>query len=196
MIVAILRLRDLLNDNYKYNKESQEYYGGAKIFPLEFANIDATTLVVKKNGVVWADTNYSYDADTGEVTVTGTLTSGDVLTFSYDCYERYSDGELRGYIRNALYYLAVEKYKVFTAKVDNVIFPTPTDAEYSLISIIASILMKGNIRQYRTPEFTIAFAENLSVEEKIKQTLRQFRKSYGYLSYIDMNGQSAESEGS
>jgi hypothetical protein len=189
----ISKLRDLIDDGYKFVNESQEYFGSSKIFTLQYANIDATTLIVKKNGTIWAGTNYSYSSSTGKVTVTGTLTSGDVLTFEYNAYEKYSDSELRAYIRNAIYHLAIEKYKVFTAKSDNIIFPTPSESEECLLSIVAAILIKGNIRQYRTPEFTIVFdTDNMSVEKKIKATLQQFKKTFGQIAYIGTDEQLPE----
>jgi len=195
MTTIIEKVRNIVEDNYKINSETQEYYGGAKIFPLEFGNIDANSLVVYKNGTIWASANYSYSSTTGKVTVTGTLTAGDNLTFEYNAYEKYSDNELRGYVRSAIYHLAVEKYKTFTAKSDNVVFPTPTESEECLIAFIAAILIKGNIRQYRTPEFTIVFdTDNMSIEKKIKATIKQYNKAFGKITYIDMGEQLAEPE--
>lgn len=194
MTEGINRLRNLLNDGYKFNSEVQEYMGSSKIFTLEFANIDSTTLVVKKNGTIWVSANYTYSALTSQITVTGTLISGDNLTFSYNAYERYSDNELKAYLRNAIYYIAIEKYRVFTAKSDDIFFPTPTDSEYSLIAIVAAILIKGNIKQYKTPEFSITFNENISVEDKIKKTLRQYKKAFGYITYVDLTKEMAETE--
>lgn len=194
MDTILTKLRDIIGDNYTFIPDDiQEYYGGAKIFPLQYANIDSATLVVYKNGAIWAASNYSYSSTTGKVTVTGTLTSGDVLTFEYNAYEKYSTSELRGYIRSALYQLSVNKYKTFTAKSDNIIFPTPTEAEECLIAIIAAIINKGNIRQYRTPEFTITFdTDNMSVEKKIRNTLIQFKKTFGVISYIGTDEQLPE----
>jgi hypothetical protein len=194
MDTILTKIRDLAEDNLAPISEAQEYYGGSKIFSLQYANIDASTLVVYKNGVVWAASNYTYSSTTGKVTVTGTLTTGDVLTFEYSAYEKYSTNELRGFLRSALYHLTIGKYKVFTAKSDNIIFPTPGEAEESLIAIIAVILMKGSIRQYRTPEFTITFNENLSKEQKIKQAISQFSKTFGVIDYIDTEDNLAASE--
>jgi len=185
MDTIIAKVRDLIEDNYKYSPEIQEYYGGAKIFTLQSSNISETSLKVYKNGTLWADSNYSYDLDTGKVTVTGTLNTGDNLEFAYNTYEKYSDNEIRGYIRSALYHLTIEKYKTFCAKPGNIIFPTPSESEEDLIAIVASILIKGSIRSYRTPEFTIQFEEGVSSDEKIKQSIRQFNKAYGNIEYID-----------
>lgn len=195
MDAILLKLRDLLDDGYKPSSETQEYYGGAKIFTLSFANIDATTLVVKKNGTVWASANYSYSATTGQVTVTGTLATGDNLTFDYDAYQKWSTTSLRAYIRSALYNLAVEQYATFTARTDNIIFPTPVEKEECLIAIIAAILIKGNIKSYKTPEFSIVFdTDSMSVDKKIKTTVSKFRKAFGVLQYIDLSESMPEPE--
>jgi len=264
------KLRNLIQDNYKFIPETQEYYGGAKLFPLQYTNIDSITLTIYKNGTLWLITpiagsgvawartgsiititktghglitgdsvtisvssdvtalplgsktvtklndntftvvglnagatsgtctytivaNYSYSSTTGKVTITGILTSGDTLTFEYNAYEKYSTSELRGYIRSAIYQLAVNKYKVFTAKSDNIIFPSASESEECLISIIAAILIKGNVRQYRTPEFSIIFdTDNMSVEKKIRATLIQYRKTFGVFAYIKPDEQLPE----
>jgi hypothetical protein len=261
MDTLILKIRDLVNDGYQYITEEQEYVT-SKIFNLQYANIDSTSLVVQKNGVIWsitpvagvgvawsrvgttvtitksahgfitgdtatvtvssanaalplgaytvtkltADTftvtglnagatsgtctytivaNYSYSSTTGKVTVTGNLTAGDKVEFDYNCYSKYSDTELQGYIRSAVYYLTAEQYKTFSVKPPTIIFPTPSEGEESLIAIIAKILMNDGISNYRTPEFTINFNDKDSKETKIKKLITQYKKCYGYMDYVD-----------
>jgi hypothetical protein len=186
MTNTIIKLRDAIEDNYKYILDPFDYVT-SKIFTLTEANIDATTLVCEKNGVVYASSNYTYSAVTGKVTVTGTLVAGDVLIFGYNAYQKYSDNELRGYIRSALSYLSIERYKTFVARSDNMIFPTPTENEGYLISFIASVLIKGSISSYKTPEITINFNDKTSREEKIRQAIRQFSKTYGVIEYVELD---------
>jgi hypothetical protein len=256
MTNLLIKVRDILADNYKFNSETQEYYT-SKIFSLQDANIDSISLLVYKNGAIiptvsasWtrtgtvvtitktahglidedvitltissvivalplgtytitkltADTftvvglsagatsgtctynNYSYSTTNGKITIVGTLTAGeDSFTFTYNAYEKYSDAELQGYIRSALYYLTAEKYKTFKILPPTSIFPTPAEDEECLIAIIAAILIKGSIRQYRTPEITITFGENLSTEQKIKQAINQFSKTFGTIEYTDLS---------
>jgi hypothetical protein len=128
--------------------------------------------------------NYSYSTTTGKITITGTLTVGHSLEVDYSYYSKYSDNELRGFIKSAITYLAVEKYKVFSVKSDNIIFPTPNEGEEDLIALIASILIKGDLVGYRTPELTISFERGDSKEKKIKKFIRQYKKTYGTLIYI------------
>jgi len=263
MTDIIIKLRDAIEDNYKYTTDSFEYIT-SKIFTLTEANIDSTSLVCYKNGVLWpltpvagaavawtrvgtvvtitktahgfitGDTatvsvtsdaaalplgakivtkltdntftvvglnagaasgtctytivaNYAYSSSTGKVTITGNLTAGDVLEFIYNAYAKYSDIELRGYIRAALGYLAIERYKTFVARSDNTVFPTPTEAEEYLISFIASVIIKGAISSYKTPEISISFNDKMSKEDKIKQAIRQFSKTYGIIDYLDLD---------
>ena len=190
MTDIILRTRDLIGDNLITTGRDVFIYESitsSKIFTLTEANITASTIVVYKNGVLWAGTNYSYSATTGKLTVTGTLVAGDSLEVDYSYYAKYSDTELQGQIRSAISYLSVEKYGTFAVKTDNIIFPTPTAGEENLIALIAAILIKGDLVGYRTPELIMTFERGDSKEKKIKKFVRQFKKTYGCLKYIGMN---------
>lgn len=266
MTNIVLKLRDIIQDNYKYITETQDYIT-SHIFTLEYANI--SSLVVLNNGVTWSatipagvsvawtrsgaivtitkaahglitgdsitiatssavgalplgtylvttltsstftvtgvsassisgtcsyptSTNYTYSSTTGRVTITGIVIAGYVLTFSYNAYSKYSDAELQGYIRSALYHISIEKYKVFTIRPPTYIFPTPTEEEECLAAVIAAILIKGSITSYRTPEFQISFEENVSLSKRIKQTVSEFKKSFGVLDYVDLDDEPAE----
>lgn len=270
MTTIIIKLRDSIEDNYKYTTDSFEYIT-SKIFSLTEANIDSSSLVCYKNGTLWlltpvagagvawarnvtaitvtktahglitgdtitvtasSDTaavtlatkivtkltdntftfaglnaggstgtltytivaNYAYSSTTGKITVTGTLTAGDVLEFVYNAYIKYSDAELRGYIRAALGDLSIEKYKTFVAKSDNTIYPTPTEDEEYLISFVASVRIKGSISSYKTPEITINFNDKQSREDKIRQAIRQFSKVYGVIKYVELDEKIAPEE--
>jgi hypothetical protein len=189
MTTIIEKLRNSIEDNLiTTGRDSYTYESitSSKIFTLTEANISAATIVVLKNGVVWAGTNYSYFTTTGKITVTGTLVAGDSLEVNYSYYAKYSDTELQGRIKSAITYLSVEKYGTFAIKSDNVIFPTPNEGEENLIALIASILIKGDITSYRTPELSITFARGETIENKIKKFIRQCKKSYGYLTFIDL----------
>ena len=193
MTNIIIKLRDATEDNYKYTTDSFEYIT-SKVFTLTESNIDATSLVCYKNGTLWAATNYAYASTTGKVTVSAALTAGDVLEFVYNAYTKYSDTELRGYIRAALGDLAIEKYKTFVSKSDNTIYPTPTEDEEYLIAFVASIRIKGSISSYKTPEITINFNDKQSNSEKIRQAVRQFAKTYGVLDYVELDEETVPEE--
>jgi hypothetical protein len=186
---VILAVRDLIGDNLITTGRDVfifESITSSKIFTLTESNVSASTILVYKNGTLWAGTNYSYSTVTGKLTVTGTLTAGDSLEVDYSFYQKYSDTELGGFIRAAISYLVVEKYKCFAVKPPDIIFPTPTQSEIYLIAIVAAILIKGDVVSYRTPEFTITFGRGESIESKIKKFVRQYQKSYGVLIYIGL----------
>jgi len=191
----ILKCRDLIGDILKTDGRdcyTHESITSSKIFTLTEANVSASTIIVYKNGAMWVGTNYSYSSSTGKLTVTGTLVAGDSLEIDYSYYEKYSDTELQGFIRGAISYLSVEKYKCFAVKPPSIIFPTPTEGEENLIAIIATILIKGDVIAYRTPELTINFERGDSKEKKIKKFIRQFKKTLGVLDYINLELDMAE----
>lgn len=263
MTDIILKLRDNIEDNYKYTPDLFEYVT-SKIFTLTESNIDSTSLVCNKNGTLWLITpvagaavawsrtgtvvtitktahgfitgdtatisvtsdaaaltsgaklvtkltdntftvaglnagassgtctytvvaNYSYNSNNGKVTVTGNLTAGDSLEFNYNAYSKYSDNELRGYIRSALGYLAVSQYKTYVSRSDNNVYPTPTVNDEYLIALIAAIIIKGSISSYKTPEISITFNNKMSKEDMITLTIRQFSKVFGVLKYVELD---------
>jgi hypothetical protein len=190
MTDIILKVRNLIGDlliTTGRDVFTYESITSSKIFTLTEANINASTIIVYKNGSVWAGTNYSYSSTTGKLTVTGTLTAGNLLEVIYSYYEKYSDNELIGFINSSFFYLSIEKYKTFVLASDNTVFPTPSENEKNLIAVIASILIKGDIVSYRTPELSVSFERGDSKEKKIKKYVRQFNKVYGIIDYIDIN---------
>jgi hypothetical protein len=183
MDTVISKVRNLIEDNENFVRKILEY-NIAKVYILSDSNVITSTLKLYKNGTLWAGSNYSYDEDTEKVTVTGTLTGNDVLEVSYNCYEKYSDTEIAARIKAAISHLSVEQYKTFKIGEDDVVFPTPTEQEENLIAIVASILIKGDVVSYRTPEFSITFGRGESLDTKIKKIVRHFTKSFGILEYI------------
>ena len=187
MTTVIEKLRNLIGDNLITTGRDVftfESITSSKIFTITESNVSAASIIVLKNGVVWAASNYSYSATTGKITVTGTLAAGDSLEVDYSYYQKYSDTELQGFIKGAISYLAVGKYGTFAVKSDSIIFPTPTEAEENLLALIASILIKGDVTHYRTPEITINFEKSDSKEKKIYKIITQFKKTFGCLNYI------------
>jgi hypothetical protein len=189
MTEIILKIRDLVGDGLITNGNDTFEYISSKVFTLTSPNADVDTIKVYKNGTLVASSNYTYDSNTAMLSYTGTIVVGNIIQITYSYYTKYSDNELASYLRNALYYLGVVQYKTFTIESGDLLSPTPSVNEESLIAIVASILMKGNIRSYRTPEISITFGDesggSLSIDQKIRQLVSQFQKAYGVLEYID-----------
>lgn len=196
------KVRDIINDIAQLQKRQFEVFSvngsPLNVFTLTGRNIDEDTIKVYRNSILVADTEYTFDGDTNQLTYTGTLNVTDILDIWYDAFDKYSDRELNARIKAALYYLTTLKYKEYTFD-GALIVPTPTDAEEDLIAIVASILIKGNITRYSTPEFTVQFgtegSAGLSVEDKIKMTVNQFKQqTCGVLDYIDLCKKTPEEE--
>ena len=186
MDTIITKIRDLTHD-LATSIQDVFQYTTSKIFTLSEANVVVSSIVAYKNGAVYASSNYSYNSTTGKITVTGTLVSGDSIEFDYQAYLKYSDTEIKSYIRQSLIYLTAERYNTFVAKSDDTIFPTPSEAEEGLISLIATLLFDCTVSSYRTPEFTVTLEKDISRPMQIKRIIAQFRKSNGVLRYINPN---------
>jgi len=192
MTTIIAKVRNIINDGLETaGRQIFEFLSisSSKIFTLKESTAITASIKVYKNGVLWSDDNYTYDADTCQLTVaevTGEeLEVGDTLLVTFSYYKKYSDTIITRYINSALIYLSVAQYKTFIATTGDVLDPEPTVAEENLIALVASTLMEGNIRSYRTPEMTVVFGDTDSKDKKINQIIRKFNKSYGVLEYIE-----------
>lgn len=193
MITIIDKIRSLVGDLIDTTGRQVFQFlsvSSSKIFTLQESNVIENSIKVYKNGIEWSDDNWTYNPLTIQVVVdeeTGEeLEVGDSILVTFSFYKKYSDTEIIGNIKGAVSYLAVYKYKTFSHKSDNIIYPTPNETEENLIAIVASILMKGDIRQYRTPELTIIFNDNEPKEKRIMNVVRKFKKTYGEMEYIDL----------
>jgi len=153
-------------------------YTTSASFPLTEPNIDSTTIVVYKNGSVYSASNYTYSSTTGRITISG-LTAGDALEIYYSAYRKYSDTELNGYIRNALSWISSLQYKDFSVGSGDVILDSdevsPTVKEYNLIALVATVLIDGRIKSYKTNEITIQFSNNESIDIRIAKLVEAHR---------------------
>ena len=180
------KIRDLIGDNLKSNNDSPDVFEfiSANVFTLSESSLDSSSITVYKNGILWASSNYTYSSATNKITTSGTLVVGDILTVYYNYNSKYTDNELRGYLRAALTYLSVENYAEFSWESGDVIFPTPMESEICLIALIAKILIEPVLTSYRTPEISMSFVENQPKEKKIKIAIKQFSKNFGTFLYI------------
>lgn len=179
MNTAINLTRDLIADNAKACKPDIFTYTGIAVFPLTEPNLDAATIVVYKNGIVYNSSHYSYNANTGRLTITG-LTAGEVIEVYYSAYKKYSDAELEGYVKSALYRISMYQYKDFIlatgdAIVENITDEEPTIREYNLIAGVASILIDGKKKSYKTNEITITYTETDSIDTRISKLVEAYR---------------------
>ena len=185
----ITKIRAIIEDNEESCSDIFTYLttGASKIFTLTRKNPDSSTVLVYKNGILWANTNYSFNSINNKLTITGTLVAGDTLEITYIAYLKYSNTLLKKYIKAALSYISKEHYKDFKVSSDS-IFPTPTEAEENMIALICAVLINKSIRIYRTPELTIEFIEKETIEEKIEKIVLGFKRSLGVIDFHDLYG--------
>jgi high-affinity Fe2+/Pb2+ permease len=179
------KLRDLIGDNLKEGYDIYEYYT-SNIFVLSEPNVQSDSIKVYVNGLEHNGSgDWVFTATNNKLEVEG-LVVGNVVEVNYSAYLKYSDEELNGYIRAALVYISVEKYKDFADKC-GFLFPTPTEQEENLIALVACILIKQSIKSYKTPEITITFEDTMSKEQKIHKLIRKSRQFMGTLVYVDLS---------
>lgn len=185
MTTIIEKIRDIIGDNLVKSVDIFEYLS-SDIFTLQEANPIESSLSVLVNGLLHNGSGkWSFDPNTNKITVDDIAVS-DIIEIDYNTYLKYSDNEIKSYIRAALVYISVEKYKDFKNQSDY-IFPTPIEKEENLIALIASILINPPVKSYRTPEFSITFGETMSKEEKIKKLVKQYKSYIGVIDYIDLS---------
>lgn len=183
-------VRNLINDILKVCPPDCFTYTSSAVFPLTEPNIDATTLVVYKNGSIYASSNYTYNATTGSLTVTG-LTAGDAIVVYYSAYQKYSDNEIDAYIKSALVWISSLQYKDFSVASGNTILDSaeesPSVAEYNLIALIAFILIDGRLKSYKTNEITLTFTNNESIDVRIAKAVEAHREIEISADYHNLN---------
>jgi hypothetical protein len=189
MLNVIPIVRDLIEDNLSDGYNYFEYIN-SRYFTLSEPNAQSSTIKVYKNGTLMAGANYSFDSDTNKLNYTGTIAVGDKLEVYYKCYAKYSDFSIKAFIRNALYWITVCNYRDYAIESAETITYTEdgeavtlTDRDYRLIGLVTSILIKGDIKSYKTIELSITFNETLSVEDKIRRAVETFKTRYGVLDY-------------
>ena len=188
MQTIIDKIRNLIQDNLNTSPHDVFIYTISNLFTLLTPNASSSTILVYKNSVLMGDSNYTFDSNTNRLTYIGVLVSGDTIEVYYSAYIKYSDNEIKSYIRSALLYISTNRYKTFMSKND-LIFPSPSECEENLIALIGRILIIGDIKSYKTPELNIIFRETMSVDEKIRWVILQFKKSPGSIGFVSLDGE-------
>ena len=189
MITTILnKIRGLIADLEKSDYQSFTYSTSA-VFKIGRENVDSVTGVLK-NGSALSSGDYSYDSTTQEVTVSASLTANDIIRVNYTYY-KYSDTELKGYVRAALVYLSVYSYTLtgdedFELETDD-IYPTPTNKDTDVIALIASIIVKPDYSLYKTSTVEVRYPRTMRKEERIKEFIQAARWAIGDIGIIEFD---------
>ena len=182
----ITTVRNLIEDNQVSHIPGDIFsYGSSSVFTLSETSIDSVTSVLK-NDVALSVSDYSYNSTNHKVTITASLISGDTIEIQYTYHPNFSDSELEAYIRSAVVHLSVNNFETWEVDSSDNFYPDITDSERNLIAIIASVIINKPISQYRLPDLSLVFPENLNLHDKISKIIRTYKNnSHGVFSIIN-----------
>jgi len=163
-------IRYILNDSEKSMTPGDIFtYQNSAIFTLTEPNVNSVS-EVSRNGTPLNSGQYSYDIDTNKVTVSASLTSGDVIEIQYKYYPNYSSTEVQGYIQAALVHLSVNNYYTWQIQ-SSVLYPDPEPNEQNLIALVASTLLYPDNKSYSLPDIRISVPKDLPLHLKIQKII-------------------------
>jgi len=184
----IVQLRAVIVDNIKTGR--QTYTAAGRSFILSQSNI-TTISSVTVSGSILSPSLYTYNENSQEVTINvGSVVNGNAVIISFN-YNKYSSTELVDYLRSALVYMDVYSYVPHfdISSGDIEIYPYPENKEQNLIIIIASILIKPDYSEYRTPTINVKYPRIMQKEDRIEQTIKRFARSgVGIVGTINLLG--------
>jgi hypothetical protein len=163
-------------------------YSNSLLFPLTEENVDSVSKVTINDSELASGQSYTYDSDNNIVTLTASLSRGDIVRIYFDYYD-YSNEELDEYIKYALVQLSVNKYlkdgepyRVDGTEVD----PIPDEKDMNLIAFIASILIKPNLSRYSLPTVSVTYRDDDNKDIKISKLVNTFRSNVGVWATIEL----------
>ena len=179
------KIRALISD---FSKSGIEIftYTVSSVFTIAQVNIEISGVL--KNGTTLAEDKYSFDDLTNKLTVTDTLSEGDVIEVNYTYY-KYSSTELDEYLRASLVWLSVYGYndKDYELESGELIAPTPDNRTTDLMALISSILIKPDYSSYRLPNLTVTYNKKMSKEERIEKLIGRFISGLGVNDVLDFD---------
>jgi len=182
------KIRALVEDfGTRCNSPEVFSYEGSNIFTICVGVVNSI-IKVTNNDVELGSGEYSFDSTTNELTILSVLATDDIIKVYYTC-NVYSDTELDEYIRASLVWLSIYSYcsgEDFEIETDD-IYPTPTNKERDLISLISSILIKPNYSMYKMPTVTITYPRTMSKEDRIEVMITHFKRGLGVNELIEFN---------
>lgn len=172
-------------------------YDSDNIFTLSESFISEASISVFQNGNILSTADWTYDSSNNQVTISfttsgGSLNQNDLILITYDYNKKYSDVEIRGFLKSALSYFAENRYKkIFEINDnDNIIACNdldPTTREIYFISIIASILIDPMNITIKTDDFTISANRDKSDREQISEAFTRYQRFVGEVDFDERN---------
>jgi hypothetical protein len=181
------KLRNLVEENSETIIDVFTFTS-SRVFTVTEENTPAITTVLVNDVEVSESGNWSFSTTTNKLTFDDgySFTAGDTVEIRYTAYPNYTDTELEGYIKSALYHISVYGYTTFEVNSDD-INPEPTEAEENLITVVAGILIKPDNKSYKLPDLTItAPISSEATVDIIRKVIAAFkRNSHGIFSTLD-----------
>lgn len=187
-------VRTLINDQKRKDGHDIESFDNSYVFHVSEDFIDSDTLIVKKNGELLSVSDWSFDADTNEVTIDilesgQDLVTGDNIELIYNYYAKYSDDELDGYISGSLLYFTEHRYKkTFDISSDEIVAindQEPTVEESHIIALVTAVHIDPQNVTLRTPDITRSATQNLSKKDQISKIISNFQRFVGFLTFLE-----------
>jgi hypothetical protein len=179
------KVRALVND-IGTSQTTVETYSNSNIFTLCGGNVTQVTKVLINGNELASGESYTLDTATGKVTVDATLQTDDQVEITYRFY-KYSDTELNEYIKSALVYLSIFGYcsdQDFEIE-DEDIYPTPSNTEEDLISLVTSILIMPDYEMYKLSNVTVRYPRTIDKYKRIEHLICKFRRGDGVNDIIE-----------
>jgi len=178
-------IRGLIQDKLRTDGRNVFTYTSDNRFRLTKDFVSSSTIIVTVNGT--PTTNFTYDSDTGYLTIADSLSANDIVIITYSYYSEYSDAEIAGYLESSLAYFPQYQYKkTFEINTSDEIIAIndyePTTNELYFIAIVASILINPQNIKISIPDLTIEAKRDKSDIEQIKDAFLQFQSYLGNIS--------------
>ena len=172
----VSKVRYLINDNLTEMVPGDIFtYENSNVFTLTESNVSSVSTVLVNDEELNSG-DWSYDSTTNKVTISTSLSTGDIVEIRYSYYPNYSDTEIKRYIEAALVYISANNYKTFIVE-NETIFPEPDDREKNLIALITAILIQPNNQTIRLPDVSIVAPRDLPTDQKISRAISLFKKN-------------------
>jgi len=168
------KVREILNDTVQTLSQIETYVASS-IFTLDEEN-PVTVSAVLLNDVEQSTDDWSYDSDTGKVTITFSATSGDTIEIQYTYYEGYSSTEIQNFIKRAVAELSINGFNTYIIT-NSTIYPDPGREVENLIAMVASVLIKPDNRSYRLPDLQVTVPDSKPTYLIVRDIIGKFKKN-------------------
>lgn len=187
-------IRGLIKDNLKTNGKDIFTYDADNKFNLSEDYVSSTGISVYQNDTLLTEiTDWTYNSDTNQITISASLTKNDTIIIAYSFYCKYSDSEIKNYIRANLVRFTQYRYeKHFYMNDDEDIVTyngeNPTVREANIIALVTAIdIDPQNVSTQIVGLFSTSAVENMSKQEQIQDVFNKYLKCYGVIDFLEVS---------